>query len=282
MVNGPDTSPDGRPTAESGAGEAATPQEGYYFDVERSPEAMRRLALLWGPPEPSARGRKPRFTLPQVVDAGLRVVAGGDLTALTMRAVAQELGVGTMSLYTYVPGRAELIDLMIDRVYAELDLPTGGMPWRAALAQYAREHYGLYLRHPWVLQTNLWRAPLAPHVLDAQECGLRILVEAGLPEPAAVQTVGLIGAVVQGVARHAVAERMEQEATGQGVGEYWDSLSSFWVDYFDAERYPTMLRVFLAGGFGDVVDPFEAPLEQLLHGVELAIDQAAAGGGEDT
>src|SRR5690625_1660528 len=143
-----------------------------YHDVVRTPEAARRLALLWEEPEPAARGRKPRFVLAEVVTAGLRVVEREGLAGLSMRQVAKELGVGTMSLYTYVPGRAELIDLMIDRAYGELDLPQSPGPWRAGLSQYALEHYRLYLTHPWILQTNMWRSPLAPNVLDAQESGL--------------------------------------------------------------------------------------------------------------
>lgn len=259
--------------AESLAAPETRAREEGAASVVRTPEAQRRLALLWEEPEPATRGRKPRLSLPEVVDAGLRVVSEAGLEALSMRRVAKELAVGAMTLYTYVPGRTELIDLMVDRAFSELRLPQAAAPWRQALGSHAREHYALYLRHPWLLQTNMWRAPLAPHVLDAQEAGLRSLIDTGLPEAMVVQTLGLVDAVVQGLARAAIAERLENDATGQGADEYWESLSSFWVDYFDEQRYPTMTRVYLAGGFDDPADPSEATIERLLDGVDLAIGQ---------
>lgn len=244
--------------------------------VQRTPEVTRRLALLWDPPERPAKGRPARFTLPEVVDAGLAVVTSGGLDALSMRRVAAELGVGTMTLYTYVPGRTELIDLMIDRVYGDLSHAPAGTPWRAALSQWLTEFWGLYQRHPWLLQTNMWRAPLAPHVLDAQEAGARCLIDTPLTEMQVAKTMSLVEAVLQGTARSAIAEVAEGAATGLDTDAYWESMSSFWVDHFDPERYPVMTRIYEAGGYEDTHNTFEEARDQLLDSVELIIDQAAA------
>lgn len=254
--------------------QAAEHARAQFTEVVRTPEITRRLALLWDPPAPATRGRKPRLTLDDVVRAGIAVAQEGGLDALSMRRVATELGVGAMSLYTYVPGRTELVDLMIDRAYAELDLPAAGAPWRPALAQYAHELWNLYLRHPWILQTNMWRAPLAPHVLDAQEAGLRTIVDTGLSELQVVDTLGLVDNYVQGLARATIAERTERDATGVGNDEYWTTLGSFWEDWFDVERYPVMTRVYVAGGFDAPQGPFDASLDRLLDAVEMAIDRA--------
>ncbi|MBD5785871.1 TetR/AcrR family transcriptional regulator [Cellulosimicrobium terreum] len=260
----------GHPSAVAAA-EHARHSEG---EVVRTPEVTRRLALLWDPPTPATRGRKPRLTLDDVVGAGIAVAQDGGLDALSMRRVATELGVGAMSLYTYVPGRTELVDLMVDRAYAELDLPAAGTPWRAALARYAHQMWDLYLRHPWILQTNMWRAPLAPHVLDAQEAGLRTVVDTGLTEVQVVETLALVDNYVQGLARATIAESAEQDATGMGSDEYWTTLGSFWEDWFDVERYPVMTRVYVAGGFDAPQGPFDASLDRLLDAVEAAIDRA--------
>nr|WP_277818657.1 TetR/AcrR family transcriptional regulator [Cellulosimicrobium arenosum] len=243
-------------------------------EVVRTPETTRRLALLWDPPAPATRGRKARLTLDEVVEAGIAVAQEGGLDALSMRRVAARLGVGAMSLYTYVPGRTELVDLMIDRAYAELDLPVAGAPWRPALAQYAHQIWDLYQRRPWILQTNMWRTPLAPHVLDAQEAGLRTVVDTGLTEVQVVETLGLVDNYVQGLARATIAESAEQATTGMGADEYWTTLSSFWEDWFDVERYPVMTRVYVAGGFDTPQGPLDASLERLLDAVEAAIDRA--------
>ncbi len=239
-------------------------------------DAARRLALLWDPPQPSTRGRKARLTLDDVVEAGTVVVQDAGLDGLSMRKVAAHLGVGAMTLYTYVPGRTELIDLMVDRAFAELDLPGADLPWRTALTRYAREHRDLYLRRPWILQTNMWRLPLAPHVLDAEEAGLRVLAGTGLGPARVVELIGLVDTYVRGIARATVAERAEGSSSGLSNDDYFDTMSGFWTTWFDPERYPTMTRIWEAGGFDAGHASFDATLDRLLDGIELAVDRAAA------
>lgn len=247
-------------------------EQGY--PVSRSPEVSRRLELLWGTSEPPTRGRKARLVLADVVTAAVRIADQDGLETLSMRRVAGELGVGAMSLYTYVPGRAELVDLMVDQVFGELVLPENDLGWREGLAQYARETWRLHLRHPWLLQLNSWRGPLAPHVLDTEEAGLRTLVGTGLSAAEVVRTLALVDTFVQGMARADIAEDADRRDTGVDMDAHWVAMSSFWTDYFDYARYPTMARLYSDGGF-DATDDFEAALDRLLTVVELSL--AAAG-----
>src|SRR4051812_40613538 len=78
------------------------------------------MQLLWGTREAPTRGPKPGLDLGRIVTAAIEVADGSGLAALSMRKVAEQLGVGTMSLYRYVPGKAELLDLMLDAAYAEM------------------------------------------------------------------------------------------------------------------------------------------------------------------
>ncbi|WP_147917590.1 TetR/AcrR family transcriptional regulator C-terminal domain-containing protein [Ruania zhangjianzhongii] len=240
------------------------------YPVVRSPEVTRRLELLWGISEPPTRGRKARIALADVVAAGVAVADRDGMEALSMRRVAGELVVGAMSLYTYVPGRAELVELMVDQVFGELELPAAGLGWREGLGTYARQTWRLYCRHPWLLQLNMWRGPLAPHVLDAQEAGLRTLAGTGLTAPEVVRTLALVDTVVQGTARADIAEDADRRVSGIEFDRYWESVSSFWTDYFDYSRYPTMARIYADGGF-DATDDFEAALDRLLTVVELSL-----------
>ncbi|GAA1562296.1 TetR/AcrR family transcriptional regulator [Brevibacterium picturae] len=239
--------------------------------VAEQTEGARRLALLWEPHTTSTLGRKPRLSLDEVVDAAMDLVGEAGLDALTMRSVAGRLGVGAMSLYTYVPGRAELVDLMIDRAYASLRLPSPDSSWRPALELYVRQLFGLFQRHPWIVGMNRNRLPLAPRVLDAEEAGLRTLIDTGLTEQQTVELLELVNGLIWGLASTAAREAAEHETTGQGYGEYWQDRSWFWNTYFDAERYPTMTRAYLAGAFNEGSD-FDRVLERLLDSVEYMID----------
>src|SRR3990170_2111915 len=85
----------------------------------------RTLELLWrhelGEPQ-GTRGPKQALSVDQVVDAAIALVDEDGIGALSMRRVSDRLGIGAMSLYTYVPGKAELIDLMIDQGIGEIPL----------------------------------------------------------------------------------------------------------------------------------------------------------------
>ncbi|MFD5199810.1 TetR/AcrR family transcriptional regulator [Streptomyces sp. NPDC058375] len=84
-----------------------------------SGDIARSLELLWGTGERPGRGPKPGLTLDRIVTAAVAVADAEGLAAVSMRRLSTELGTGTMSLYRYVPGKAELLDLMLDRVLGE-------------------------------------------------------------------------------------------------------------------------------------------------------------------
>ncbi|MFD3813238.1 hypothetical protein [Rhodococcus sp. NPDC058639] len=76
------------------------------------------------------------------------------------------------------------------------------------------------------------------------------------------------------MARGAIAENRDRENTGLDRGAYWMSMNSFWEDWFDVERYPTMTRVWEAGAFDEPDGPFEPSLERLLDSIELTLEKA--------
>src|SRR5690606_20875133 len=108
-------------------------------------DPARSLALLWRTSERVSRKGKPDLSVDRIVRAAIEVADTEGLQARSMRRVAERLGVGTMSLYTYVPGNPELLDVMLDTVYGETarpeDVPGG---WRARLELIARENWALY------------------------------------------------------------------------------------------------------------------------------------------
>ena len=92
-------------------------------DANHAPAAATppaRSPCCGGPTQPSRRGPRPRLDLDAVVDAAIALADEQGLAAVTMRALAARLRVSAMTLYGYVPGKDELVDLMLDALYARM------------------------------------------------------------------------------------------------------------------------------------------------------------------
>src|SRR3954453_16348748 len=115
-------------------------QEGGRMSVE----------FLWGERAQPTRGPKPALTLERIADAAVAVADAEGLAAVSMQRVAAELGKTKMSLYRYLPGKAELVALMVEQAIGEPpELRAGG--WREALTEWSELLFAAYLRHPWAV-----------------------------------------------------------------------------------------------------------------------------------
>jgi AcrR family transcriptional regulator len=244
-------------------------------DTWGTPEGQAMIELLWNPPAPSTRGPRQKISLEEVVTAATRLARQGGGAELSMRGVAAQLGVGAMSLYTYVPGRDELFELMIDRAWAGRTLPDRGLGWRAQVEFHAHEAWRMYRDEPWLIHSNLWRMPLGPHVLDVQEDLYRAVALTGVAPTTVVEVAGLVESHVFGAARAAVTDTGVASRTGVTQDEYWNSRAGFWGTYFTTERFPTMTRLWEAGGFdGQVDSSWEHGLALILDGVERLMTES--------
>lgn len=239
-----------------------------------------RFGPLWEEPEASKVGRPARVSRAEVVGSAVALADEQGLARLSMRAVAKALGVGTMTLYSHVPGREELIDLMIERAHSELDLPGVDLDWRPALEMYARSQWAMLRAHPWLLDLNPWRMPLGPNVLAAQEVGARCLVDTGLSASQVVETIGVVDNSITGAARAAAAEADDERREGVDYESYWTGSSQFWEERFDPARFPTMTRLWTVGAYDTAATPFDLRLDGLLDTIELLIERARAQGQE--
>src|SRR5688572_32372830 len=93
----------------------------------------RTMELLWGRGEPATRGPKPALEVATIVRTAIELADAEGLAAVSMRKIGERLGRSAMALYTYVPGKAELLDLMLDTVYGEQPVPDAAtLGWRTA------------------------------------------------------------------------------------------------------------------------------------------------------
>jgi AcrR family transcriptional regulator len=210
------------------------------------------------------------------VEAANEVADAEGLRALSMRRVADHLGVGTMSLYRYVPAKAELLDLMLDAVDGEIPNPDDSVEgWRAKLDFFARESWAAYHRHPWVLHIVAIdaRPPLGPNVLASFEAMLKAVAGIGLAGSEMVAVVKLLQGYVQGVARSAAEAVQVEKDSGVSEGQWWSERTQFWEEIFDVESFPTMTEVWESGGFNEPEDDFEFGLERVLDGIESLVHE---------
>jgi AcrR family transcriptional regulator len=85
---------------------------------------------------------------------------------IAIRRLGRSLGVGAMALYTYVPGKAELLDLMLDRVYAEMPRDAWPADCRERVTELARDNRALYEAHPWAAGSAHGGAYSAEHAWE--------------------------------------------------------------------------------------------------------------------
>src|SRR5918995_4767314 len=259
-------------------------------------DARRSMFLLWGRLERGSRGPKQGLAVDDIVRAGVELADAEGLDALSMRRVATALGRSPMALYTYVPGKAELLDLMLDSVLGELAAaPSTEHGWRAAVEASARQAWAFYERHPWVLQVSGARALLGPSELDAYEAQMRLFDGLGLTAVDQTRMVGVVASFVRGAARAVADARAAERATGVSDDDWWNARSAVLEELVGdwwPERYPTLARLEAEKAFlqaersPDDATPymeyeelavFEFGLQRLLDGIEAYVRAAASG-----
>lgn len=130
-----------------------------------------------------------------------------------MRRVAARVGAGTMSLYRYVASKDELVELMIDAVTGEYELPDGPSgDWRSDLAGLARQQRQILHRHPWATQAMTARLALGPNVLRYMEFALAVLDQTGMELDETMEVIGLLNGLVAGFVAAELAEEQYHAA----------------------------------------------------------------------
>ncbi|MFD6323981.1 TetR/AcrR family transcriptional regulator [Streptomyces sp. NPDC058442] len=243
-----------------------------------SGDITRTLDLLWNTGPRPSRGPKPGLTLDRVVEAAVEVADRDGLGALSMRRIATELGTGTMSLYRYVPGKAELLDLMLDRVQRPSEDPAdfGDGGWRTALEALGRATLALYRRHPWLLEVNQSRPILGPSALDGMEKVLARIKPMGLSDPELVSVIIMIDGYVVGAARTQRYGAEAERRTGLTDAQFWEAQRPTLEKAMLSGRYP-VLASLSEDTFGPDFDHFEFGLQRILDGLEVLVRRRAGG-----
>jgi AcrR family transcriptional regulator len=238
--------------------------------AKRDPrDTTKALHLMWGEPSSPSRGPKPAMSREQIVQAAIAIADRAGLGELSMRSVAEKLGFTTMSLYRYVPGRAELLELMRDAAIGEPPSHDPDAPWRTQLAAWARADLEVHQRHHWMLEMEIRGPPMGPNALRWLDAAMAILMPLGLPMRELLDSVTAVDSYVRGTARFVVGIAREQRRSRGSAAEIERAYRRVFEVVAASPRYPALGQVIAAGiladGSPDAV--FEYGLARMLEGI---------------
>ncbi|MGW2868287.1 TetR/AcrR family transcriptional regulator C-terminal domain-containing protein [Kitasatospora sp. NPDC001225] len=263
------------------AGKAA-PEEVRAREPRREPAREVRPTAEATAARRVRAGGEGELTRERIVATAVRVADEEGLAALSMRRVATDLGVATMSLYRHVPGKDELLRLMTDVAFGEQPLPQPpAEDWREGLETVARLQWRIYRRHPWLASTMSFTRPvLAPDAAVHTERSMAALAGRGLSGEEMAQAAVALAAFVCGLAVHFEREAQAEQDSGLSAEE--------WMDRVEGEEHarlmadPERFPMFDAMNRGPEIDLglealFEFGMARMLDGVGLMIERRGPG-----
>jgi AcrR family transcriptional regulator len=222
--------------------------------------------------DPSAAPRAP-LTKQRVLRAAVTLADRGGVGSLSMRKLAQELGVEAMSLYHHVANKGEILDGIVDVVFSEIDLPTGEADWKAAMRQRAISAREALQRHPWATGLMESRSTPGPANLRHHDAVLGILRTAGFSVELAAHAYSVLDSYVYGFA-------LQEASLPLGTPEETAELAEAIMAEFPADAYPYFTEMavehVLAPGY-DYGNEYLFGLDLILDGLEGARDRRGAG-----
>jgi AcrR family transcriptional regulator len=226
------------------------------------------------PARAAARPRTP-LSRDRVLRAALALADAGGIESLSMRKLGEAVGVEAMSLYNHVPSKGDLLDGLIDLVFAEIELPAGPDGWKSAMRQRAISARAVLSRHRWAIGLVESRTTPGPATLRHHDAVLGCLRQAGFPVALAGHACSALDSYLYGFALQEASLPFE---TGPETGEMAQAM----LAHFPADEFPHLAEFtfehVLQPGY-DYGGEYEYGLDLLLDGLERAL--SAGGSGHD-
>lgn len=225
------------------------------------------LASVWTRPQ---RRQKEQLSRERIVAEAIALLDEEGIEALSMRSLGQRLGAGATSLYRHVANKDELIELVVDEVYGELEVPEVTIPsaWRVAMHITAHSLRQTGLRHVWLTHVlgQVGLNYLGPNVVDVTGRGLAILTRAGFDAQEAAKAMSTMSAYVIGITSAEAGWLTALRRQGIDEKEWYRTVGP---QMAESATDPVLAEVYLEE-LGK--DPSEARLENFVYGLDLILD----------
>lgn len=202
---------------------------------------------------------RPQLSKERVLQAAVCLADEIGIDALSMRKLGQELGVEAMSLYRHVANKDAILDGIVEIVAVEIDVPSIGGDWKAAMRRRAISAHEVLVRHPWATMLIVSRANVGPVMLRYVDATIGCLREAGFSYPLADHAWNAIDSYVYGFTLQKLNFPFEP-------GEYAEVAKQF-LPMIPAEQYP-----YLRGLSQQVIDGHHDGLHEITFGLDLILD----------
>ncbi|MFI6058105.1 TetR/AcrR family transcriptional regulator [Streptomyces sp. NPDC051286] len=229
------------------------------------------MRLLWGPGPQPRRGPKPALTLDGIARTGTEIAAAEGLGAVSMQRVAERLGKTKMSLYRYLPGKAELIAVMVETALD--DTPeVGEGDWRTRLTAWSHGMAEVLRRHPWLLEATVGPRLMGPKELGWMERALSALDGTGLTGAERMDAVVLLTSHVRGITLHSRAAAPSGAPEAQLLAALGTVLREHGADY---PNLAAATASSVRSGPRGQDQALEFGLDRILDGLEVLIAERA-------
>jgi AcrR family transcriptional regulator len=234
-------------------------------------------ASVWTRPKRGRRREQPALSQEQIVAEAIKLLDAEGLEALTMRKLGAALGAVATAVYWHVANKEELMELVVDQVYGEIDVPEVTDPgqWRAAAAASAHSLREMIQRHPWVAATlaEVGMNYLGPNLMRVSDDMLGIYQTAGFDLIEADNAAKTVLGFVIGIASSEAATLSKLQRSGKDM-DAWRA--AVWPAAVQAaEPYPRMRALYAAYGDADLVeganDGFSYGLDRILDGLQIRL-----------
>lgn len=198
----------------------------------------------------------------RILQTALRLADEGGLEALSMRRVAQELGVKAMSLYNHVANKDDMIDGIVNKVVSAIELPRFDLDWKTAMRQRALSAHQVLLKHPWAAMAIMSRINVGPAMLRYIDTTIGCLREAGFSWEMADHAWNAIDNHIYGFTLQELNFPIE-------ASEYAETAERF-ITHIPPDQYPYMhqLSLYIIDGSYNGLHDFEFGLDLILDGLD--------------